>query len=189
MGWAISNYLNTGIEPIAHGNENPTSAPSGTFTTSDGLLNIAANKDKHCVLLTDHLGLSHLRKNSKFATKEARKNNRLSLKISLEAILSKFPAEKWARELNEIGVPAGKVLKLPNIMKSEQIQNTHFLMEHKNVLGVSGNVRVVTTGIKLDEEHPIVNKPPPKIGDQNLEIYSDLGLTKNEIYMLQKSVI
>ena len=59
-------------------------------------------------------------------------------------------------------------------------------MEYKNVLGVSGNVRVVTMGIKLDEEHPIVNKPPPKIGDQNLEIYSDLGLTKNEIYMLKK---
>lgn len=94
MGWAISNYPNTGIELISHGNENPTSAPSGTFTTSDGLLNIAANKDEHWVLLTDHLGLSHLRENSKFATREARKNNRLSLKISLEAILSTFPAKK-----------------------------------------------------------------------------------------------
>jgi len=46
MGWALSNYLNTGVEPIAYGNENPTSAPSGTFNTSDGLLNIAANKDE-----------------------------------------------------------------------------------------------------------------------------------------------
>lgn len=186
MGWAISNYLNTGIEPLAHGNENPTSAPSGTFTTSDGLLNIAANKDEHWVLLTDHLGLSHLRKNSNFATREARKNNRFSLRISLETILSKFPAEKWARELNEIGVPAGKVLKLPDIMKSEQIQNTRFLIEYKNVPGVNRNVRVVTTGIKLDEEHPIVNKPPPKIGEQNIEVYSDLGLSKIEIDMLQK---
>ena len=31
MGWAVSNYLIAGVEPEPHGNENPTSAPSGAF--------------------------------------------------------------------------------------------------------------------------------------------------------------
>ena len=34
MGWVLSNYLNTGVEPIAYGNENPTSAPSCLLYTS-----------------------------------------------------------------------------------------------------------------------------------------------------------
>ncbi len=46
MGWVLSNHLIGGQEPAANGNENPTSAPSGTFQTGEGLLNIAANKDE-----------------------------------------------------------------------------------------------------------------------------------------------
>lgn len=31
MGWVVSNYLVGGVAPAPQGNENPTSAPSGTF--------------------------------------------------------------------------------------------------------------------------------------------------------------
>src|SRR5690606_13914813 len=31
MGWVVSNYLVAGVIPSANGNENLTSAPSGTF--------------------------------------------------------------------------------------------------------------------------------------------------------------
>ena len=51
MGWVISNYLIGGIVPKAQGNENFTSAPSGTFQAKDGLLNIAANKDEQLSLI------------------------------------------------------------------------------------------------------------------------------------------
>ena len=61
MGWVVSNHLIAGAEPQAHGNENPTSAPSGTFETATGPMNIAANKDAQWVLLTDHLGMADLR--------------------------------------------------------------------------------------------------------------------------------
>ena len=45
MGWVVSNYLNTGVAPRPMGNDNFTAAPSGTFRTGDGLINIAANED------------------------------------------------------------------------------------------------------------------------------------------------
>jgi crotonobetainyl-CoA:carnitine CoA-transferase CaiB-like acyl-CoA transferase len=37
MGWAVSNHLIAGVAPQAHGNENPTSAPSGAFEAEGGL--------------------------------------------------------------------------------------------------------------------------------------------------------
>jgi len=45
MGWVVSNYLNAGVTPTPMGNQNFTAAPSGTFRTGDGLINIAANDD------------------------------------------------------------------------------------------------------------------------------------------------
>jgi crotonobetainyl-CoA:carnitine CoA-transferase CaiB-like acyl-CoA transferase len=43
-----------------------------------------------------------------YATREDRKRNRLALKAELEVVLSTRPARDWARELNAIGVPAGR---------------------------------------------------------------------------------
>ncbi len=36
MGWVVSNGLIAGVEPRPRGNENVTSAPSGTFEAADG---------------------------------------------------------------------------------------------------------------------------------------------------------
>ncbi len=43
LGWALSNLLIAGVAPQRMGNENMTAAPSGTFATASGSLNIAAN--------------------------------------------------------------------------------------------------------------------------------------------------
>ena len=60
MGWVVSNYLIGGVIPTQQGNENMTSAPSGTFQTGDGLLNISANEEKQWKALVHHLGCEHL---------------------------------------------------------------------------------------------------------------------------------
>ncbi len=56
MGWVVSNYLNAGVIPIPMGNENFTAAPSGTFQTGGGLLNIAANENAQYHKLCDVIG-------------------------------------------------------------------------------------------------------------------------------------
>ena len=43
MGWVVSEQLIAGRIAERYGNDNATSAPSGTFQTGDGTLNIAAN--------------------------------------------------------------------------------------------------------------------------------------------------
>jgi CoA:oxalate CoA-transferase len=56
MGWVISNYLIAGTQPQPHGNDNFTAAPSGTFRTGAGLLNIAANKQEQFEALARVVG-------------------------------------------------------------------------------------------------------------------------------------
>src|SRR5205085_1744331 len=75
MGWAISNFLIAGVEPKAHGNDNFTAAPSGTFRTRDGLLNIAANKQEQFEALVKALHCEGLATDPRFAQRESRKKN------------------------------------------------------------------------------------------------------------------
>ena len=189
MGWAVSNYLNTGVEPLACGNENPTSAPSGTFKTSDGLLNIAANKDEHWTALTDYLDVAYLRDKPQYATREARKVNRKKLKKELEEKLKKQSAEKWAQELNCLGIPAGKVLTVAQALQSKEISESNFLTEYTDVPGVQRNLKLVTTGIKLNGEHPTAANPPSALGAHNEEIFNGLGVSSVELKELKRQGI
>ncbi|WP_170476405.1 CaiB/BaiF CoA transferase family protein [Ruegeria arenilitoris] len=186
MGWVISNYLIAGVEPSANGNENVTSAPSGTFQAGAGLINIAANKDEQWVALTDHLGLADLRQRPEYSTREDRKKNRFQLKTELENVLKRRPARDWAKELNRIGVPSGAVLTVPEVLEMPQVADRGFLREFENVPGVDRNIEVVTTGFKLDGRPPTVETPPPILGKHNSEIWEELGLTQNDLAELQK---
>lgn len=186
MGWVISNYLIAGVEPSANGNENPTSAPSGAFEAKGGLINIAANKDEQWILLTDHLGLADLRERPEYATREDRKLNRLALKTELEAVLKTRPARDWAKEFNRIGVPAGAVLTVPEVLGMPQVADRGFLNSFENVPGVGSDIQVATTGIKLDGSAPTVTTPPPTLGEHNSEIWGELGLSQGEIEELKQ---
>ncbi|MVO17912.1 CaiB/BaiF CoA transferase family protein [Parasedimentitalea huanghaiensis] len=186
MGWVVSNHLIAGVEPSANGNENITSAPSGAFRAGEGLINIAANKDEQWVLLAAHLRLSHLCEDPAYATREMRKRNRLALKAELESVLETRPARDWAKELNRIGVPAGAVLTVPEILEMPQIADRGFLCEFENVPGVGRDIQVATTGIKIDGEAPTTDAPPPLLGEHNVQIWGELGLSEDELNNLKK---
>lgn len=186
MGWVVSNYLIAGVNPTANGNENPTSAPSGAFEAKGGLINIAANKDQQWELLTDHLGLAALRERPEYATREDRKRNRLALKTELEAVLKTRPPRDWAKELNSIGVPSGAVLTVPEVLEMPQVADRGFLGRFENVPGVGRDIQVATTGIKLDGSAPTVDAPPPTLGQHNSQIWSELGLSPEDIEKLAK---
>jgi len=189
MGWVVSNYLVAGAAPAPHGNENVTSAPSGAFRAADGLLNIAANKDEQWQALTVHLGLEQLQKRPEYATREARKANRSSLKADLEVVLRTRPASVWEDELNQIGVPAGAVLDVPAVLSAPQISERGFLQTYVDVPGVGRDVALATTGIKLDGAAPTVDTPPPTLGQHNDAIWQELGLSDEEIADLRKDKV
>ncbi|RWI07208.1 MAG: CoA transferase, partial [Mesorhizobium sp.] len=94
-------------------NENMTAAPSGTFRTGDGLLNIAANKQEQFVALCRLVGLPELASDPRFAERETRKRNRIALKALIEDALANSSAAAWEETLNRAGVPAGRVLTIP----------------------------------------------------------------------------
>ena len=184
MGWVVSNHLVAGVTPARHGNENTTSAPSGTFQTARGLINIAANKDEQWHALAGHLGLDALTKHPEYDTREKRKANRVALRAALEAILMTRPATDWEDELNAIGVPAGAVMTVPDVLAHPQIADRGFLAAYK--VAEVGTVRAARTGLKIDGEAPTVSRPPPALDADADRVWSELGLTLDEIKGLRE---
>ena len=186
MGWAVSNYLIAGAEPSPNGNENVTSAPSGAFQASDGLLNIAANKDEQWILLAKHLGREDLLRHPNFATREDRKRNRIALRAELEGTLKTRTAQEWADELNDCGVPAGRVLSVPDILNTSQIIDRGLLAHFEAAHGVGRDIDVVRTAVKVDGKVPDVKTPPPLLGGHNAEVYGDLGISSAAMQTLSE---
>ena len=190
MGWVVSNYLIGGVEPAKHGNENVTSAPSGTFRTGDGLLNIAANEERQWQSLISHLGCEHLAEDARFETRNDRKANRAELTGELEIWLAGKSAKQWESELTSLGVPVGIVMSVPAILENEHTNHRGLLADFDDVTGIDRDISVVRTGFQTNGTPMKVSSPPPTLGQHNEDLLRQLGYDDDAINMFrEKGVI
>ena len=175
MGWVVSNHLIGGVEPAKNGNENVTSAPSGTFRTMDGLLNIAANEERQWQSLISHLGCEHLAEDARFKTRDDRKAHRAELTGEIEIWLAGKSAAQWERELTSLGVPVGVVMSVPDILENEHTRHRGLLADFEDVAGIDRDISVVRTGFQADGKPMKVDSPPPTLGQHNEDLLRELG--------------
>ena len=186
MGWAVSNWLIAGQAPTPNGNENLTSAPSGTFRTGDGPINIAANKDEQWTILARHIGRADLLARAEYATREDRKRHRGALREEIERALASKGAREWARELNALGVPAGAVLTLPEILDHPVVRDRGMVARFEDVPGVDRAVEVLRTGFRLDGATPSVDASPPALSADTEAVLGTLGYAAEEIAAMRE---
>ena len=186
MGWAVSNYLVAGRVPTPMGNDNVTASPSGTFKTGDGLLNIAANKQEQFESVCRVVGHPEWITDARFADRFARLKHRDELKSLLEQAMQSRSTEDWWRALNDVGVPAGPVYSVPQVLQTPQIATRGMVATYENVPGVGRDVRLVRTGFKLNGEAPSVDAPPPQLGQHTDTLLAELGFSDEDIQSLKQ---
>jgi CoA:oxalate CoA-transferase len=174
MGWPVSNFLTAGVEPTPMGNENMTAAPSGTFRTGDGLLNIAANKQEQFVTLCGLIGRPELADDPRFAERETRKKNRAALNAAIEDALAVRPAAVWEETFNRAGVPAGRVLNIPEVLDEPQVVGRNMTQRFDGVLPDGRALTVVRGGFLVDGQAPLPASPPPRLGEHSDEIFATI---------------
>jgi crotonobetainyl-CoA:carnitine CoA-transferase CaiB-like acyl-CoA transferase len=175
MGWVVSNYLNAGVVPVPLGNDNFTAAPSGTFRTGAGLLNIAANEQKQFDALCRMVSAPELATDPRFAAREGRKRHRAELTAALEARLAARPAEEWEELLVAAGVPAGRVLTVPEILSHQHATEGNTIASYLDVPGAARPVRVARPGFRVDGERPTAAAPPPTLSEHRDGLLAELG--------------
>ncbi len=184
MGWVVSNYLNAGVVPIPMGNENFTAAPSGTFRTAEGLLNIAANETYQYGKLCDLIGRPELKTDPRFSDREIRKRNRAAINKEVEAALSARSAAEWESLMIEAGVPAGPVLSVPDILSHPHLTGRHFVTSFE---APQGTQRVTRGGFDFSLECAVPSGPAPLLSQHTEEWLRKLGYHATQILELRKT--
>jgi CoA:oxalate CoA-transferase len=178
MGWVAANLLIGKQQPVLMGNDNFTAAPSGTFVTRDGHINIAANKQEQWEAACDVLGVPELKTDPRFQERDTRKKNRKALTPLLEAKLATRTTAEWVLALNAADVPSGAILTLEEALRQPQVRHRDVL---KTVpLDGFGDVEVFGLTALFEKTPGMVDTPPPALGEHNREIYSALGISDAE---------
>jgi len=186
-GWVAANWLIGGKPPVLMGNDNFTAAPSGTFTTGDGYINIAANKQEQWEALTEVLGCPELKTDPRFEERDTRKANRKELTPLIEEKLKTKPTAYWVEKLNERGVPAGAILSLQDALDSPQVRHRRTLaVVHEEEIG---DLRLFNLTAKFEKTPGSLESPPPRLSAHTEEILGNLGYSPDEIRELRDSEV
>jgi crotonobetainyl-CoA:carnitine CoA-transferase CaiB-like acyl-CoA transferase len=183
LGWVAANWLIGQQPPAPMGNDNFTAAPSGTFQTADGYINIAANQQDQWEKLADLVGAPELKTDERFQERDARKRHRHALSRLIEPKLKQKRTEEWVCALNRAGVPAGAIPSLQEALASPQVEHRGTLQTIHSP-GI-GDLRLFSLTAKFERTPGTIETPPPRLGVDTDAVLTEAGYSASEIAMFR----
>ncbi len=183
MGWVAANLLIGKQQPQLMGNDNFTAAPSGTFRTSDGYINIAANQQQQWEDLADALGVPELKCDPRFHERDTRKKNRALLTPLLEAKLMSNATAHWVDVLNAKGIPSGAILGLEEALTAPQVAHRQSIQTVDDP--ELGPLELFSLTAKFAKTPGAIDAAPPRLSQHTGEILAALGYSADEIEELR----
>lgn len=173
-------YFATGEQPGRIGTGSWFTAPTETFETSDGHLNLAIVSDGHFKILCETLHLDIV-DDPRFATNEARVIHRDALAELVNPLFAAESTDVWIERLHEMGLPAGRLMTMREVFDDPQVQHNQMRVELPTE---HGPVPVTGSPIHLDGEPAISLDSPPALGEHTRDILESLGASSDEITAL-----
>jgi crotonobetainyl-CoA:carnitine CoA-transferase CaiB-like acyl-CoA transferase len=174
-------YLNEGyVVGRAPRSAHPSVTPSQTFRTADGWVFVMAQMGKFWVLLCDALGAPHLKDDPRFATMEARLENRDALTTILDGIFLQHPTAHWVDLLGGT-VPVAPVYDLKQALDNPLTADMIDTVAHPDRA-----LRVLANPIKVDGAR-LPNRASPKLGADTDAVLAEAGFGADEIAGLRAS--
>lgn len=191
---ALQGYLNqmallTGESPPRTGSDHHNVAPYGRYRAKDGFLVIAILVGSFWERFCSAIGRSDLAFDPRFATNDARIQNREALQRVIEEVLATRTRDEWCSILAAEDVPGGPVLEVAEALQQNVLAGRGLLrtFEHPT----AGKVEVVGSPLRVNGASPDRLEPPPLLGEHTRRIARELaGLSDTDIdSLIERSVL
>ena len=188
MGPEVLAYQMTGQEPERRGNRSGWYAPANSYRCAgeDRWVTIAATNQDQWRSLAQAMDADGLADDPRFATNEARHENHDDLDRIISEWTIGLEAYDLTRKLQRLGVPAGPVLRGPDLLQDAHYKDrgTFVTVDHPQV----GPKQYPGIPWKMSATPGVVRWPSPTLGQHNREVYGELlGLNGLEIDQLDQT--
>ncbi len=176
---AIINYCISGKVPQRIGNRHAVNVPFQDFQTKNGDILITVNRDHQFAALCKVLGCEEMIDDPKYATSEARRQNRQDCVGKIGAILKQWDTKDLSEALTKADVANGVINTIDQIVVDPQIQAREMIVEVDHP--TAGKYKIVNSPFKFSKSPVSVQHGSPILGANNREIFKGIGLTDKDI--------
>lgn len=188
MDFQSVRWLVDGELPQQAGNDHPTIIPTGVFSTSDGQINICVSGAVMWERLCHTLGKDAWLDDPRFATNEARSDNRGQLNVELAEVFRHDTNENWIERLNAAGLACGPINNVRQAFEDPQVQ--HLGVRWPVNVEQRGEIGLVGQPYRSSRHAVGVRSPAPMAGAHTDEILGAAGYSAEFIARLkEKNVI
>jgi crotonobetainyl-CoA:carnitine CoA-transferase CaiB-like acyl-CoA transferase len=177
-------YFATGKRPRRLGNVHPNIVPYQPLQTKDKHIIVAVGSERLWERFCSLLGLEkRIMSDPRFATNKERIEHREELIPLLQEIIQTQEADYWLERFTEAGIPCGPINFVDEILADPQLLARGMIVELEHPL--VGMVRSLGNPVHLSQTPVSYRRPPPLLGEHNVEILSSLGYSPAEIGTLE----
>ncbi|WP_158059046.1 CaiB/BaiF CoA transferase family protein [Halorussus halophilus] len=171
-----------GETPTRMGTKDPVLAPYQTYETKDGHVNVACLNQKLWRTFTEAIDRPELAEDSRFETNADRVEHMDALETEIEAELTQKTTDEWMEILVEdAGIPAGPVWGVEDALHNEQTEARGVLTEIEEG---DREIPVIEHPLNFAHAESGFDSAPPKLGEDNRDVFRELGYSEAEIERL-----
>ncbi|MFQ5955076.1 MAG: CaiB/BaiF CoA transferase family protein [Kiloniellales bacterium] len=172
-----ANWFMSGETPEPIGNFHPNVSPYDQYPTATRPIFLAVGNDRQFARLCTELGSPELADDPRFKDNAGRVANREALRQALARLLANHDGEAIAERLLALGVPAGAVLTIPEVLRHPQSAERRMVVE-------DGEYRGTGVPIKLGRSPAPPATAPRPFGADGRTILAEAGYGEAEIAAL-----
>jgi crotonobetainyl-CoA:carnitine CoA-transferase CaiB-like acyl-CoA transferase len=175
----------TSRAPGRLGNRHPMITPYETFAAADGEFVVAVGNDDQWRRFCEVAGLQDLADDPRFARNRDRVKHYEELRPLIAAALEASPRAFWIERLTRVGVPAGSVRGIDEVLADPQIAARQMVVELTHA--TAGRLKQLGVPIKLSDTPGSLEAPPPLLGEHTARVLTDeLGLSAADVERLRR---